>query len=120
MLSDQQVTNIFRHLETCHRLSREAVNRSQLPQGEPPFPGMLAPFVHEMNVNEEAFLQKITVAMYVLTSNKMKNIGSVNNRYVCIMLPHYIQSAGGSSTSHRDGKAQETCETSPTEEQRST
>jgi len=26
-----------------------------------------------MNVNEEAFLQKITVAMYVFTSNKMKN-----------------------------------------------
>ena len=89
MLSDQQVTNILRHLETCHGLSREEVNRSHLPQGEPPFPGMLAPFVHEMNVNEEAFLQKITVAMYVLTSNKMKNIGSVNNRYVCIMLPHY-------------------------------
>ena len=89
MLSDQQVTNILRHLETCHGLSREEVNRSHLPQGEPPFPGMLAPFVHEMNVNEEAFLQKITVAMYVLTSNKMKNIGSVNNQYVCIMLPHY-------------------------------
>ena len=50
---------------------------------------MLAPFVHEMNVNEEAFLHKITVAMYVLTSNKMKNIGSVNNQYVCTMLPHY-------------------------------
>ena len=42
-----------------------------------------------MNVNEEAFLQKITVAMYVLTSNKMKNIGSVNNQYVCTMVPHY-------------------------------
>ena len=30
---------------------------------EPPFPGMLAPFVHEMDVIEEAIRQKITVAI---------------------------------------------------------
>ena len=46
-------------------MTRDNITWAHLPQTQPPFPGMLAPFVHEMDIIEEAFLQEITVAMYV-------------------------------------------------------
>ena len=40
-------------------MTRDDINWAHLPQTQPPFPGMLAPFVHEMDIIEEAFLQKL-------------------------------------------------------------
>ena len=54
-ITDQQVTNIIRHLQTCHGVPRDYITWAHLPQMQPPFPGMLAPFVHEMDVIEETF-----------------------------------------------------------------
>jgi len=39
-LTDQQVTNLLKHLKTHHSIAREEITLSHMPQTTPPFPGM--------------------------------------------------------------------------------
>ena len=59
LLTDQQASNIINHLRKHHGIEREDIRYSDLPQGEPPFPGTLTFLQTYLDYGEGWLLQQL-------------------------------------------------------------